>query len=69
MARLVRAARPAAVRLISYQDTAAHTGTIYKAAGWRAAGRKGSQTRWDMPGRKRRPPQSAAPKVRWERPL
>ncbi len=37
MARWVRANLPEVDRLLSYQDTAVHLGTIYKAAGWRAA--------------------------------
>jgi len=30
---------PQAEHLISYQDTAVHTGTIYKAAGWKEEGK------------------------------
>lgn len=37
MAKWVRANLPEVPRLISYQDTDVHTGTIYKAAGWTAA--------------------------------
>ena len=35
MARFLRTNEPQADRLISYQDTAVHEGTIYKAAGWK----------------------------------
>lgn len=34
MRRWFRAERPERERMISYQDCAVHTGTIYKAAGW-----------------------------------
>jgi hypothetical protein len=55
-------------RLISYQDTEAHTGTIYKAAGWtKTAASSGSQ--WSRPSRYRTPTQSASPKQRWEKAL
>lgn len=36
MTRYLSKATPAAERLISYQDTAVHRGTIYRAAGWKA---------------------------------
>jgi hypothetical protein len=39
MVRLIRKDRPEVKRLISYQDTAVHTGTIYKASGWTCAGK------------------------------
>lgn len=67
MTRLMRKNRPDAVRLISYQDTEVHTGTIYAAAGWKRAKATGGQTRWDMPGRNRPKAQSDAPKRRWDR--
>lgn len=37
MVRYFEASCPEAERVISYQDTAVHTGTIYRAAGWDAA--------------------------------
>lgn len=37
MRRQIRALYPDVDRLISYQDQDVHTGTIYKAAGWKAA--------------------------------
>ena len=37
MARWFKANHPNRERMISYQDTAVHTGTIYKAAGWTPA--------------------------------
>jgi hypothetical protein len=65
---LIRRARPEVVRLISYQDTEAHTGAIYKAAGWiEATLSEGDE--WDRPGRSRPKAQSDAPKRRWEKAL
>ena len=67
MTRLIRKARPEMVRLISYQDTAVHTGGIYRAAGWvEGEPAEESNTQWDMPGRPRPKSQSDAPKQRWE---
>ena len=65
MTRLIRLAYPSIKTLVSYQDTAVHTGTIYKAAGWKPVGfnRNGS---WDRPNRFRQQAQSDAPKIRWE---
>ena len=56
---------PKTVRLISYQDAEVHTGTIYKAAGWKigatsSVGAKG----WN--NRKRAKMQTTADKIRWE---
>lgn len=69
MARHFRANRPEVVRLLSYQDTAVHTGGIYRAAGWSPVEVPGSNTDWNMPGRPRPAVQSDAPKVRWEKAL
>jgi hypothetical protein len=57
---------PDIVRLISYQDTEVHEGTIYKAAGWRLAEKSGSAQDWTTSKRKRSEAQSSAVKVRWE---
>jgi len=48
MRRLIHKAHPEVKRLISYQDTAVHHGTIYKAAGWKCAGKThaGSPCGW-----------------------
>ena len=52
-------------KLISYQDTQVHLGTIYKASNWIAvAENKG--TDWSTSKRKRNQVQSLAPKIRWE---
>lgn len=57
--------KPLIRNLISYQDTAVHSGTIYKAAGWEPV-RKSSAEEWTRPSRTRRKLQSAASKVRWQ---
>lgn len=52
-------------RLISYQDTDVHTGTIYKASNWKntAESQGGS---WNTKTRKRNTDQTIAKKIRWE---
>lgn len=68
MAMLIKKERPAVKRLISYQDTEAHTGTIYRAAGWELATLKHKgQTQWGCPSRPRPKAQSTAEKQRWEK--
>jgi len=63
---LIRKTRPELVRLISYQDSRAHTGAIYKAAGWtRTVVKRGAE--WDCPSRPRPKAQTAADKYRWEK--
>jgi hypothetical protein len=57
---------PEIIRLISYQDTGVHLGTIYKASGWKLINTMSKQVDWAASGRKRNKPQSNAPKVRWE---
>ena len=57
---------PEIIRLISYQDTEVHFGTIYKASGWNLVQTMNKEIKWDKPGRKRSQVQSSAPKVRWE---
>jgi hypothetical protein len=68
MARLVANARPEVVRLVSYQDTEVHTGSIYRAAGWTAT-TINADGGWDRPNRSRPRAQSDAPKQRWEKSL
>ena len=53
-------------RLISYQDTEVHSGTIYKASGWTMINTMSTEVDWGTNGRQRTRPQSSAPKVRWE---
>jgi hypothetical protein len=70
MARHLRRRYPDVRRLLSYQDTEAHAGTIYKAAGWVIGARSGNSD-WSQHEGNRdyvmRPVQSDAPKVRWQR--
>ena len=63
----IRKHYPLISKLISYQDSAVHHGTIYKAAGWKAIGfRKGGRLAWDSPTRKRNLCQADGDKIRWE---
>ena len=73
MVRELREQRPEIQTFISYQDTARHTGTIYRAAGWYPIHLR-SPVNWDgsaqtkkAPSRKRNGPLLKAPKVRWQR--
>lgn len=68
MTRDIRKRFPELVKLVSYQDTAVHSGTIYKAAGWVAA-YTGKYVDWKTHKDSRKAyglEQSDAPKVRWE---
>jgi hypothetical protein len=56
---------PNVTRLISYQDTEVHQGTIYKAAGWNSTATSEGIS-WSATGRKRNTDQTLATKVRWE---
>ena len=56
---------PNVTRLISYQDTEVHQGTIYKAAGWISTAVSDGIS-WSVTGRKRNTDQTTATKVRWE---
>lgn len=68
MARDLFASYPALLRLISYQDTAVHDGTIYRASGWAAGAATAFQTWNGSKGRGRSAIQQApTPKVRWEK--
>jgi len=61
----IRKKMPKIVKLISYQDTEAHKGTIYKASGWRKADNYISRRRiWEY--RPNRTTQACAPRIRWE---
>ena len=57
---------PELIRLVSYQDTEAHLGTICKASNWTAAPTQTSLLDWTTSKRKRSSLQSTADKVRWE---
>jgi hypothetical protein len=67
MARLLRK-KFLVEKLISYQDTAVHAGTIYSAAGWEAV-KSESMGNWNVPSRSRAAPQAPSLKVRWEKSL
>ena len=57
---------PELIRLISYQDTEAHLGTIYKASNWTQAPQQTPLLDWSTSKRKRTALQSTAAKIRWE---
>jgi len=65
MARDIRKTMPEVIKLISYQDTEVHKGTIYKAAGWVVDGeRKNIGVGWKTRA-SNRINQSQADKIRW----
>ena len=64
MVKEIKSTFPNIVKVISYQDTEVHLGTIYKAANWTPVSQ--SQLDWTTATRKRNPVQSSAPKIRWE---
>lgn len=69
MARLIRRAMPHVTTLVSYHDTSAHCGAIYRAAGWKMDGVSRGKD-WRTRSRPGRPHAvSLAPKVRWVRAL
>ena len=68
MIRAIKQKYPELKKLLSYQDTAVHLGTIYKASGWTAA-TETSCIEWTTKHRKRNTLQSTATKIRWERAL
>jgi hypothetical protein len=55
---------PDVTKLVSYQDTEVHTGTIYKAANWQLDAVSKFQD-WSNEKRKRNPLQSKSDKIRW----
>lgn len=65
MRKLIKKEFPDLIRLISYQDTEVHNGTIYKAAGWNLVATNEGIS-WTNEKRKRNKEQSIAPKARWE---
>ncbi len=70
MRREIKRTFPDVERLISYQDLEAHSGTIYKAAGWKQAENFKPRARgwigWGTRPRKGRTNQAVAPRMRWE---
>jgi hypothetical protein len=65
MTRLIKQSLPTISKLISYQDTEVHYGTIYKAAGW-SLGASNTAASWTTKTRTRNKEQSLAVKHRWE---
>jgi hypothetical protein len=68
MVSQIRREYPQVVKVISYQDTDVHLGTIYAAAGWVAAA-KSQDGGWDRPNRSRKAAVAPGAKVRWEKDL
>jgi len=68
MRLLLHRRQPEIIRVVSYQSASVHTGTIYKADGWRVVARSKSDT-WDRPGRSRQASQQMDDRIRWERPI
>ena len=65
MAKKIKEKFPEIEKLISYQDTEVHLGTIYKAANWKQTNTsKGGE--WTRQSRGRAKAQTSVPKVRWE---
>ena len=65
MQKEIKRTMPDIKKLISYQDTEVHTGTIYKASNW-VIGSETPLMDWTTKGRKRNELQSTASKIRWE---
>ena len=68
MAKMIRRKFPKVTRVISYQDTDVHKGTIYAASGWTKAGTsKGGINNWTRKKRSRKDSQATGDKIRWEK--
>ena len=65
MVKHIRKKFPEITRLISYQDTFIHAGTIYKASNWKQAGTTKFIT-WENRNKTHNPDQTIADKIRWE---
>jgi hypothetical protein len=65
MILFIRKKFPEINRLISYQDTEVHNGTIYKCSGWHIAS-KCEGNSWTTKKRNRNKEQTLAKKIRWE---
>jgi hypothetical protein len=68
MIKIIKMKYPSTIRLISYQDTDVHLGTIYKASNW-VIGRitKKKEIRWGKDGRERNAIIATGEKIRWEK--
>ena len=77
MTKIIKREMPHIIKLISYQDTEVHTGTIYKASGWQVGRVSGAkECRWGKGNNQQRIKnlaQNICPaggaKVRWEKDL
>jgi hypothetical protein len=65
MVKLIKRKFPDITRLISYQDTLVHKGTIYKASNWFIT-KETSFISWSNDKRKRNKDQAIGMKIRWE---
>lgn len=65
MVKMIKIKFPEIKKLVSYQDTNVHLGTIYKAANWKVGGEV-PLMEWSTEARKRSTLQSDASKIRWE---
>lgn len=65
MVKMIKIKFPDIVKLVSYQDTDVHLGTIYKASNWTMGGEVPLMD-WNTEGRNRSDLQSDSNKVRWE---
>jgi len=66
MISMIKKEFPDIDRLISYQDTEVHRGTIYKASGWEIGGTS-KGIKWNTEKRIRNNEQTLAEKIRWEK--
>ena len=64
MVKAIKKRHPEITKLVSYQDTEVHTGTIYAAANWKKDVVSKFQE-WTTESRKRNNLQSKADKIRW----
>ncbi len=68
MVREIRRKRPEIETVVSYQDKDVHTGTIYRASGWKPVTLADPRSRpWNNAARVRNEEQSKAEKQRWEK--
>ena len=64
MIKDIKTSLPDISKLISYQDTDVHNGTIYKAGNWFVDGESAGIS-WTTSSRHRNPDQTTAKKIRW----
>jgi len=65
MIKIIKKQMPHIKKLISYQDTESHFGTIYKASNWKPV-ETGKAISWTTKTRERNKEQSMSVKIRWE---